>query len=90
MECEALVERGSWRLCSCSVRLFGRTLGDIGDFGLGAVKRQKLFPPVPLTTPIERNDAQTRRLPSRCFLIQRGKRGATFRTTEPNKSYLNL
>jgi hypothetical protein len=28
---------------------------------LGAVKRQKLFPPVSLTTPIERNDAQTRR-----------------------------
>jgi hypothetical protein len=29
---------------------------------LGAVKRQKFFPPVPQTTQIERNDAQTRRI----------------------------
>ncbi len=34
-------------------------------FGLGAVKRQKSFPPVPLTTQLERNDAQTHRLWSR-------------------------
>ena len=46
---------------SRSVRLFGGRKRSNGDSGLGAVKRQKLFPPVPLTTQIERNDAQARR-----------------------------
>jgi len=37
------------------------TKSDIRGFGRGAVKWQKSFPPVPLTTQVERNDAQTRR-----------------------------
>ena len=46
---------------------FGGIKANKGDFGLGADKRQKSFPPVPLTTPIKRN------VPERDFL-------ATFRT----------
>jgi hypothetical protein len=46
---------------------FGGIKANKGDFGLGADKRQRSFPPVPLTTPIKRN------VPERDFL-------ATFRT----------
>ncbi len=44
-----------------TVRFFWRHLADRRGFWAGAVKRQILFPPVPLTKQIERNDAQTRR-----------------------------
>ena len=37
-------------------------MGELTGFGLGgAVKWQKLFPPVPLTAQIERSNAQARR-----------------------------
>jgi hypothetical protein len=57
---------------------FGGFRATQGDFGLGAVKRQKLFPLVPLTTHIERNDAQTRRPASRRGFNAEMKGGAQF------------
>ncbi len=53
-------------------------MGDIGDFGMGVVKRQKLFPPVPLTTQVERNDAQTRQTVVRRGFNAEKKRRAQF------------
>ncbi len=41
--------------------LFGGFWATYGYFRPGAVKRQKLFPPVLLTTQRDRNDAHTRR-----------------------------
>jgi hypothetical protein len=71
-ECVRIASRATILRCllasGCtSVCLFWMHLEELRgwDFGLGAVKRQKSFPPEPLTTQKERNDAQARRLWSR-------------------------
>ena len=60
-----------------TVRLFWRPLGDIRGFGLGAVKGQELFPPVPAnhTNTTERCKNRANHFWFAPFLIQRRKRG---------------